>query len=135
MKAIENSTSRRAVLTALAAVPIAGAAAVPTLAASDDPIFAAIAARRATWTALNDSPEDGDVPYALIEADDEAIAAMLLTQPTTMAGIKALLRFIVECEEHGELLNLSIEDGTDEYARPAGEVLASTLLTALERLA
>jgi hypothetical protein len=96
-----------------------------------DPIFAAIEARRAAWTALNDSPEDGDVPHALIAADDAAILVMLRTPPTTLQGIKALLRYIVGCEEDGELLNL-IQDG---YDRPAGEILARTLLTALERLA
>jgi hypothetical protein len=124
-----HQLNRRAVMAGAAAAAVPA----PALAASGDvpdPVFAAIEARKATWAASNDSPEDADVPHALLEADDTAILVMLQTTPTTLQGIKALLRYIVECEENGELLNL-IQDG---YDRPAGGILARTLLTALERL-
>jgi hypothetical protein len=132
MRATNKSTrlNRRDLLAGAAAV----AAPAPALAVPDDPIFAAIAARRATKAALDDSPEDGDVPHDLVAADDDAIRAMLQTPPTTMRGIKALLRSIVEWEEYGEFLNLSMEDDAGEPTS-TGVVLARSLLTALERIA
>jgi hypothetical protein len=136
-KATNQSTrlNRRAVLAGAAAAAVP----VPALAAGlndPDPIFAAIAARAATWAAWGDSPhdEDGDIRHDLVDDDTAAVRVMLLTPPTTLQGIKALLRYIVECEEDGELLNFSLKDDADEYERPAGEILARTLLTALERL-
>ena len=73
------------------------------------------------------------VLHARVDADVEALCALVQTPPATLAGVKALLRHIVECEEHGDpLADVYVEDGE---RTTAGNVLHRALLTALERLA
>jgi hypothetical protein len=98
----------------------------------DDPALAAIAARKATLaTATSGGPKDEDVLDALSDADAHAIRTMLRTPPTTLAGVQALLRYVIACEDGGDdILNTYVDDdGTI-----GGEILLKTLLTALEHL-
>jgi hypothetical protein len=126
--------NRRAILAGAAAAAVP----VPAL-ASADPIYAVIATRKAVlaaWSACNS--EDDALHDEFCDIDNEAIRTLLRTPPTTPAGIKALLRYIIECERNGEILNVCIfdDDAADaEHGRMmGGEVLLGTLLTALERL-
>lgn len=136
MKATDKSTrlNRRTLLAGAAAV----AAPVPALAGSDDPIFAAIAARKATYAAESGCGlvEDG-VLDALMDDDGNAIHAMLRTPPATLPGVTALVRYVSECEaeERGAFLNVNLWDDDAGELTTAGEVLLRTLLTALERIA
>ena len=74
----------------------------PDVDVEDDPIFAAIEAREATWAALSgacEASEAGSASRDLVVADDDAVRALLMTQPTTMAGIKALLALCRQMRE------------------------------------
>ena len=77
---------------------------------------------------------------ALSHADGEAIRVMLRTPPTTLAGVKALLRYVAECEEAGDdilatYMNMDGDAAATAFERTmGGEVFLRTLLTALERL-
>ena len=116
--------NRRAILSGAVAVAVP----VPAI-ALPDPAFAAIDTRKAVlaaWSACNS--EDDALHDEFCDIDTEAIRTLLRTPPTTMAGIKALLHYIVECERNGEILNVHIDDETT-----GGKVLLKTLLT-LERL-
>ncbi len=72
-----------------------------------DPIFAAIEAHRKARAALNADcsrlDEEG-TPQAeaklsqLTEAEDRAIDSLVNTQPTTMEGVLAVLRYLAEVE-------------------------------------
>ena len=65
-------------------------------------------------------------------ADAEATRKIFTTVPTTLVGVKALLAYIVECEEQGdEICETYLEQNGDETC---GELLPVTLLTAIERL-
>jgi hypothetical protein len=132
---MSTRVNRRAIL----AVAAAAAVPVPAL-ALPDPAFAAIAARKATLAACNAYHSEDDAPRdRLSAADCEAIRAMLRTPPTTPAGMKALLRYVTECEEAGDdILQTHMDEKDTEataFARTmGGEVFLRTLLTALEGL-
>ena len=97
-----------------------------------DPIFAAIAHRKATAAAhagaIEAEPEDDAVIDALCAADVAAIRAMMTTPPTTLDGVKALLGYVAGCEEAGDRILCGIVDET------AGNGFLRTLLAALESL-
>ena len=126
----DNQLNRRTVLAGAAAV----AAPVPALASiSDgpDPIFAAIDAHRTALVAAKGSPDDAghvveigdDALTLLCDAEVAAAGAMLAMPPTTLAGLRALLRHVSECQAAGDdILNTH----QDDFHR--------TLLTALESL-
>jgi hypothetical protein len=98
-----------------------------------DPVFAAIVAREGTLAAEDAAAADDaadDVLDALADADAQALRALLRTPPTTLAGVTALLRYVVECKEADDY-SLDTYNGH----RTFGDGLQRTLLTALERLA
>jgi hypothetical protein len=101
-----------------------------------DPIFAAIDVHKATWAVFMaaDSDEANDAACA---KDADAIRAMVHTIPTTLAGLLALVRYVVECEAADEVTVVGIcADGADRsMGGPiCGERLLATIATALERL-
>lgn len=100
------TSTRRAVLAGAAALP---ALSVPALASiAGDPIFAAIERHRAAYVVRMEKcqiqsetadydPANADIVAAADDACDEASAAanaLLVTPPTTMAGILALLQYV-----------------------------------------
>jgi hypothetical protein len=122
-----HQLNRRAVLAGAAAAAVPA----PALALQeDDPVFAAIAARKATIAAEQAAVllADDDLD-ALVEADAEALRVLLRTPPTTLAGVTALLRYVVECKEADDY-SLDTYNGHKTF----GDGLHRTLLTALERL-
>jgi hypothetical protein len=131
--------NRRTILAGAAAAAVAIPA--PAL-ALPDPAFAAIAARKATVAALKAFPDRGNdaALNALDDADGDAIRTMLSTPPTTLRGMRALVRYVTECELGGD--NILATFMSDDYdpADPArertmgNEVFFQTLLITLERL-
>jgi hypothetical protein len=122
-----HQLNRRAVLAGAAAAAVPA----PALALQeDDPVFAAIAARKATIAAEQAAVllTDDDLD-ALADADAEALRVLLRTPPTTLAGVTALLRYVVECKEADDY-SLDTYNGHKTF----GDGLHRTLLTALERL-
>jgi hypothetical protein len=97
-----------------------------------DPIFAAIDVHKATWAVFMAADSD--------EANDAACAKdadAIHTIPTTLAGLLALVRYVVECEAADEVTVVGIcADGADRsMGGPiCGERLLATIATALERL-
>jgi hypothetical protein len=120
-----------------------------------DPIFTVIEARRQTrdlWDAAtrrldyyegnNRTPTGGlanDATSAALEvesltagdADRDAVKALFTTEPTTVAGMIALLEYVTEAEnEIDQILTLR-----DHAGDPGHHVLFSTLISALKPLA
>jgi len=60
-----------------------------------DPIFAAIEHRRATRPVFSETATD-EVINRLTESDNEAVFRVLTTQPTTLLGVAAVLRYVCE---------------------------------------
>jgi hypothetical protein len=77
-----------------------------------DPILAAIATHRSAWAALSadcQRLDEEDTPEAEIELDElhgavcEAEEALVEIEPTTLAGVHALSRYVAEFEARGDL--------------------------------
>jgi hypothetical protein len=69
--------------------------------------------------------------------DADAVRAMVHTVPTTLAGLLALVRYVVECEAEDNVTALSTfaDDHSRSMDRPlCGERLLATIANALERL-
>ena len=60
-----------------------------------DPIYAAIDNRWATKPTFPEAPTDEEVDR-LTEIDNGAVVRVLTTQPTTLAGVAAVLRYVCE---------------------------------------
>jgi hypothetical protein len=95
-----DSPSRRSVLTALAAVPVAGVPAVAGVAnaSEPDPIFALIDAARLAKVSLSAAPGDLDEieEDKLSELLRKAEGAVLKAKPRTLAGLAAQLIFAAD---------------------------------------
>jgi hypothetical protein len=112
-----SNHSRRAVLAGIAAAPTLAA---PALALSGpDPIFAAIEAHRATWAELNTrcsalsdegTPEADAELQRIMDVDFDAACELADTEPMTLAGAVALLRYAAECDGEGYVFE-DEEDG------------------------
>ena len=93
------STSRRAVVASLAAIPtITTAAAAMSVTVADDPIFAAIARYRHACAAL-DSADQRNEPAQYDAAEHDIInssEALWVTPPQTIEGATALVDFVLE---------------------------------------
>jgi hypothetical protein len=103
--------SRRLFLAAGSAASVFGALAAVALAAPVDPVFATIERHKAAWSAFLEtvdpldnvegeqkgSPEE--IAYmATNSAADEALEEFLATPPTTLAGLRAALEYVVEVD-------------------------------------
>jgi hypothetical protein len=112
-----------------------------------DPIYAAIKARKAAlaaWKAAGAAGvEDDERNEQFCDRDADAICAMLSTPPTTLDGLRALVRYAMECEQGGDEILDVIMEGTSEpevdwdNGRPltGGAALLGTIATALDQLA
>jgi hypothetical protein len=94
-----TSLSRRAALAGAAALPALAMPAIALTTAGPDPIFAAIERHRiahAAFWSCNDLPDavDDDVMDACGTDADRALADLLTTRPTTIAGCIAVLRHV-----------------------------------------
>jgi hypothetical protein len=123
-----------------AALPVAS---IPA-AALADPIYAAIEAHkaknavfRAACAQVYDGPpcrdEEEAGVHAALDAESAAARAMFLTVPTTLAGIAALVDYVVGQETAGtEMLNLIMDP--DVLNEEGAAALLQTLNVALARL-
>jgi hypothetical protein len=137
------------IVTAATAAPLATAVAAPELIGEDDPVFATIRKHRAANATLERclvlksrfeekhglgsgcSPTTQAVRAELDRLENEAGAAerdaagaMIATVPTTLAGLREMLRYIIERHEAGD----DILDG-EEWLE-----LVSTAVDALENI-
>jgi hypothetical protein len=119
---MSKTIDRRAILAGAASLP---AISIPAIAAvtEPDPIHAAIEAHRAAWARLEDHLRKST---AEDEAEEERLNAVIAdaedglsaTEPTTIAGAVALLRYVVE---HREM------SSDHEFAAGALSILADAL--------
>jgi hypothetical protein len=138
---MSKTMNRRAILAGAAAATASPVAALPL--PSADPIYAAIDARKQTLAALYAVPAGADPDTTLVDADADAICVMLSTPPTTLDGLRALIRYVIECEHGGDEILDVIMEGTSEpevawdNGRPltSGAALLSTIATTLDQLA
>jgi hypothetical protein len=112
---MNSTTTRRTLVTGLAGVAVLTQAtqAAPTHVANADPIFAAIERHKAAYRLSSECsmrganyPDFGDghdpvvhkqihdAEAAATKADKKAAFALTTTQPTTMAGVLALMRYV-----------------------------------------
>lgn len=148
-----STIDRRAIITgAAAAVSSASVGALPLGAAEPDPAFAAIEAHRLAWEHLEsrscftDEVERDDPRWIEVERDKRAAHdrvsavedAFVLTQPTAVAGVAAMLRYM---GEHNVETGGDIIDRNSEFKNADGDVFAFssalyfTLAGSLERIA
>jgi hypothetical protein len=136
---MSTKLNRRAVLAGAAAATAIPVAALPISGA--DPIYAAIDARKrmlAAFSAALTVSEDADG-----EADWNATRVMLSTPPTTLDGLRALVRYVMECEQGGDnILDAVMADDGEPFAdwsgsKPlnGGAAFLVTLAAALDQLA
>jgi hypothetical protein len=108
-----TSPSRRAVLAGIsvAAVPVAAAVdkSLGGVALTDDPIFALIEAHQADMLAMVHACESGRSEEFDFSIPDRWLPQVLATQPTTMAGVAALLAHVGQPE--------NLVDNLDEETR------------------
>jgi hypothetical protein len=137
--------TRRAMLAGAAAIPTTAlpAAALAAMPLEPDPIFAAIEAHRARWSEFNAwcaLPEAGTeegkaAENRLSDAEWEAAIALVEIEPTTMAGVIALLRYTVGVNECG-WPDILMEKGVENsHGRSWEYFLRCNLAGALERIA
>ena len=132
---MSTTTSRRAVLAGIATAP---ALAAPALALSGpDPIFALIEQHRAAdayWDTLNH--EDDEAKYDAAADAAYAHANVLgQTQPTTLAGVLAIMRYR---REHGVAFpgyHLFIPEGSEGENAEPGQCMSNWLATIEQSLA
>jgi hypothetical protein len=99
---MSTQMNRRAVVAGAAVLP-AIAAPIAVLAGEPDPIFAAIEAHRVKNGDFKAACRDGTDEQAEIACAIEGAAAraMFLTVPTTLAGIAALVAYVIGLESCG----------------------------------
>ncbi len=134
----KSTLTRRALVASTAAVPAAAALGLPVIAqaaAAPDPIFALIeeyrrlsdeyghvvSAQAAFAIGTPDWKTAEDRISQTSDAYTEAIRKLCQTAPTTLAGLAAVLSFVIDAEDQGDdLLNTFAEDkykGGDWYER------------------
>lgn len=135
---------RRAMTGAAAGIALATAR---TAAAAPDPIFGLIGRHRAAYEAhgeackATDAAAPDTVEFALADAvqdaacaaDCNAMRTLVRTTPTTFAGAAALLRYLIEFEENGNIalsIRLSSDDPEDHSC--VADALLGTLLSFME---
>ena len=116
------ATVRRAVLGAVlaagaaaaAVLPAARGAATPALSVEPDPVLALAAKARAAWNRLGEVLIEDDEGERCDEADrlfHAAHAQLLATPPTTLAGARAVIAWLVEYDEP------NVPETSGEYLR------------------
>jgi hypothetical protein len=132
--------NRRAVLAGAAAVPAISISGLAT-GAEPDPIFAAIEAHRSAWVHFADNPskskvhltaEDDAETERRLDALDDAACTLSAINPTTIAGVVALLRYVAEHESEGNDFPL-LDD--DNRAKPWSFFVHNNVADALEDIA
>jgi hypothetical protein len=99
-------TDRRSILLgAITAGAAATVAAIPAMAA----VFAALEAHKAAWARLDGLDEIADLDdYEAYErgslAADAALDELTATPPTTVAGMRAAIAYLVELDGHADYL-------------------------------
>jgi hypothetical protein len=107
MNAIPNR--RRLLLGAVAAATGAAVAAIPAIAAAKplDPVLGLVDAHGAAWARLLETEARTDDFAALVEAGgpvDSALDAITTTLPTTVAGMRAVIEYLVELDGDADYL-------------------------------
>jgi|HubBroStandDraft_5_1064220.scaffolds.fasta_scaffold129529_2 hypothetical protein len=105
-------TDRRSMLLgAITAGAAATVAAIPAMAAAElaDDVFAALEAHKAAWARLDGLDEIADLDdYEAYErgslAADAALDELTATPPTTVAGMRAAIAYLVELDGHADYL-------------------------------
>jgi hypothetical protein len=91
-------------LGALTASAAASMAALPALAAEQsDPVFALLEAHKAAWARLLETEDRTDDYEALEEAGgaaDAALEEITNTPPTTVAGMRAVMKYLIDLDGH-----------------------------------
>jgi hypothetical protein len=83
------------------------ARAAVAVAETPDPVFALLEAHKAAWARLLETEERTDDFEALDEAGgalDAAINEITSTPPTTVAGMRAVIEYLVELDGHEDYL-------------------------------
>jgi hypothetical protein len=95
-------------LGALTASAAASMAALPALAAEQsDPVFALLEAHKAAWARLLETEDRTDDYEALEEAEgaaDAALEEITNTPPTTVAGMRAVMKYLIDLDGHMDYL-------------------------------
>jgi len=127
-----NTPSRRTLLAnapAVAVAALAGGAVTKALSAEADPVFAAIEAHKAAMAAhtaaFNTKDED---------AEDDALEKVLTCQPTTQAGIIALLEHMSAPSEDGTVLAFAFRADEDSPVYQAAVDLPAMIAEALRSM-
>jgi hypothetical protein len=100
---------RGLLLGALTAGAAASMVAIPAMAAAEppDPVFALLEAHKAAWARLLATEDCTDDHEALEEAGravDGTLDAITTTPPTTVAGMRAVIEYLVELDGHSDYL-------------------------------
>jgi hypothetical protein len=115
-----NLLNRRAALGALAGVPALALPAVGLAASCHDPIFAAIERHRAAFAAYCASinpadevlaaqegrevtAEDEEALNVASDAEAEALSELVNTAPTTLAGLRAGITYVIDQAHHFDI--------------------------------
>jgi hypothetical protein len=102
--------SRRGLLLgALTAGAAATVASIPTIAAAEppDPVLGLLQAHKAAWARLLEFEDQTDDYETLEEAGravDVALDEITTTPPTTVAGMRAVMEYLVELDGHSDYL-------------------------------
>jgi poly(3-hydroxybutyrate) depolymerase len=132
-----STMNRRAILAGTAALPTIAIATAAQCVLAPDPVFAVIEAHKAAQAAfvaaIDAAGPHDDPPASFSHAEADAARTMILTVPTTLPGLAALVAHIHHCEDTGcEIHNLNMRDG-NEYG--TGSItLLQTIDTALASL-
>lgn len=139
MTNITITATRRAILGSAAALATATVANVAAISAtrSPDPILAAIDRHRRAYDAVSDAvarnphlpDEEGN---ALCDIECDRMRDLLRTEPSTVAGAVAMLRYL--SAEDVEFFTLMMERGTEEDEGAAVRVLLQSVAAGLARI-
>jgi hypothetical protein len=100
---------RGLLLGALTAGAAASVAAIPAIVDAEppDPVLALVEAHKAAWARLlriEDLTDDHETLEAAGRAVDVALDAITSTPPTTVAGMRAVMEYLVELDGHMDYL-------------------------------
>jgi hypothetical protein len=90
---MSKSHSRRATLAGIATAPALDAPALALSGTGPDPIFAAIEQHRVAFADWGRLPEESEAEAAAINRTLDLETALIETQPSTMAGILAIMQY------------------------------------------
>ena len=110
-----STMNRRAILAGTAALPAIVIPAAAQCVLAPDPVFAAIEAHKAAQAAfvaaIDAAGPHDDPPASFNHVEADAARAMILTVPTTLPGLAALVAHIHHCEDTGcEIHSLSMHE-------------------------